>query len=246
MKYLWLPGGAYNMSMSLHEQVRLLSMVDILEALSPEELEELGRRSPDTFLDPGEVFVMPQEEGKRLFVLKRGRAQVYELDRNGQEITLSVIEGGNIFGEMALTGQQLSGVYARALQPSVVCSLKRSDIERIILSHPEVGLRLVRRLSERLRETENRLAELASKGVLARLAGLILRIAEREGVVTKGGIMVPTRYTHERLGTMIAAKRVAVTRAFNQLRQVGAVEVDGRRIRIRDSKALKRIADPES
>jgi CRP/FNR family cyclic AMP-dependent transcriptional regulator len=234
------------MAMPLHEQVRLLSMVDILEALSTEEVEDIGRRSPDTFLDRGDVFVMPEEQGERLFVLKKGRAQVYELDRNGQEITLAVIEGGNIFGETALTGQRLSGVYARALEPSVVCSLKRDVIERIILNHPEVGLRLVRRLSERLRETEIRLAEVINKPVLARLASLILRMADREGVVTKGGIMVPTRYTHERLGTMIAAKRVAVTRAFNQLRQAGAVEVEGRRIRIRDSKALKHIADPES
>ena len=233
------------MSMPLHEQVRLLSMVDVLEALSPEELKELGRRAPDTFLDPGEVFVMPDEGGERLFVLKKGRAQIYEMDSNGEEVTLSVVEGGNIFGEMSLTGQQLSGVYARALEPSVVCSLKRADLERIILSHPEVGLRLVRRLSERLRETETRLTEIVNKTVLGRLAGLILRIADREGVVTKDGIVVPTRYTHERLGTMIAAKRVAVTRAFNHLRQTGAVEVEGRRIRIRDLNALERIADGE-
>ena len=66
---------------------------------------------------------------------------------NGEEITLSVIGGGNIFEEMALTGQQLSRVYARALEPSVVCSLKPADIERIILNTPEVGLRLVRLLS---------------------------------------------------------------------------------------------------
>ena len=231
------------MSMPLREQVRLLSMVEVFEALSPEELEELGRRAPDTFLDQGEVFFMPQERGERLFVLKKGRAQVYEINSNGEEITLSVIEGGNIFGEMALTGQRLSGVYARALEPSVVCSLKRADIERIILSHPEVGLRLVRRLSERLREAEILLAELASKSVLARLASLILRIAEREGVVTKGGIMVPTRYTHERLGTMIAAKRVAVSRAFNQLRQEGAVEVEQRYVYIKNKETLKRIAE---
>jgi len=221
-------------------------MVEVLEALSPEELEELGRRAPDTFLDRGDVFLMPQEGGERLFVLKRGRAQVYEIDANGEEITLSVIEGGNIFGEMALTGQRLSGVYARALEPSVVCSLRRADIERIILSHPEVGLRLVRRLSERLRETELRLAEIINKPVLARLAGQILRIADREGVVTKEGIKVPTRYSHEHLGTMIAAKRVAVTRAFNHLRQAGAVEVRQRHIYIKDRETLKRIADAKS
>jgi CRP/FNR family transcriptional regulator, cyclic AMP receptor protein len=233
------------MLISLHEQVRLLSTVDVFDGLSPEDIEELSRRARDTFLDRGEAFIMPQE-GQRLFVLKKGHAQVYEMDRNGQEITLSVVEEGNIFGEVALTGQQPPGVYVRALEPCVVCSLRCADIERIVLSHPEVGLKLVRRLSERLRETEIRLAELASKGVLARLAGHILRIAEREGVVTNRGIMVPTHYTHERLGTMIAAKRVAVTRAFNELRQTGAVEVNGRRIHIRDSGALRRIADAEA
>jgi CRP/FNR family cyclic AMP-dependent transcriptional regulator len=234
------------MSIPLHEQVRLLSMVEVLEALSQEELEELSRRAPDTLLDPGEVFIMPHKGDERLFVLMKGRAQIYETDRDGEEITLTVVEGGNIFGETALTGQHLSEVYARALEPSVVCSLKRADIERIILSHPEVGLRLVRRLSERLRETEIRLAEVVNKPVLARLASLILRIADREGVVTKEGIVVPTRYTHERLGTMIAAKRVAVTRAFNHLRQAGAVGVNERRIHIRNPNTLKRIADGEN
>jgi CRP/FNR family transcriptional regulator len=146
---------------------------------------------------------------------------------------------------MALTGQRLSGVYARALEPSVFCSLKSADLERIILGHPEVGLRLVRRLSEQLREAELRLSELVNKDVRARLASLILRLTEREGVVTKEGVMVPTRYTHERLGTMIGAKRVAVTRAFNQLRQAEAVELKRRYIHIKDKDALKRIAGAE-
>jgi hypothetical protein len=42
--------------------------------------------------------------------------QLYEVDRGGEEITLSVIEDGNVFGEMALTGLSLGGVYVRALE----------------------------------------------------------------------------------------------------------------------------------
>jgi Cyclic nucleotide-binding domain len=72
-------------------------------------------------------------------VLETGREQIYRLSPDGEEITLSVVEAGNIFGEMALTGQQFSEVYARAMAPSVVCSLRRSDLEQIILRHPEVG-----------------------------------------------------------------------------------------------------------
>ena len=231
------------MAMPLGEQVRLLSMVDVFEPLSSEELEEMGRRAPDVYLEEGRVFVAPWDAGERLFVLKRGRVQVYQLTPEGEEITLSVVEGGNLFGQMALTGQQLSGVFARAMVPSVICSLTRRDLEQIILNHPEVGLRLVRHLSRQLREAEMQMAELVHKGVPARLASLIVRLVESEGVMTKeGAIVVPTPYTHERLGTMIGAKRVAVTRAFNLLRQEGAVELKERHIYIRDMETLKRIA----
>lgn len=232
------------MAMPLKEQVRLLSMVEVLEPLSQEELNELGRRCPDTFLEEGDIFHKPQEELETLYVLKKGRVQIYEMDPdNGEEITLSVVEGGNIFGEMAFTGQRLSGVHVRALEPSVVASLKRRDLEHIILSHPEVGLRLVRRLSEQLREAETRLADMTKKDVLARLASLIVRLADREGVVTRKGIKIPTRYTHERLGTMVGAKRVTVSRAFNRLRETGVVEVEQRHIIVRDMEALERIAN---
>lgn len=231
------------MAMAFEEQVRLLSMVDILEPLSQEELEGLARRAPDHHLGEGEVFLTPFEECERLFILKRGRVQVYEVaSLGGAETTLSVVEGGNVFGESVLTGQRLTGVYARALEPSVCCSITRTDLERIILNHPEVGLRLVRSLSERLREAEIRLAEHTHKGVPARLASLLLRLGDKEGVVTRGSISIPTRYTHVQLGTMIGAKRVAVGRALKRLRQTGAVEVGRGQMHLRNTEILERIA----
>jgi CRP-like cAMP-binding protein len=54
--------------------------------------------------------------------------------------------------------------------------------------------------------------------------------------------LVPSRYTHEQLGTMIGAKRVAVTRAMKKLRDDGLVEGGRKRILIKDREALERIA----
>ncbi len=237
-----MPGPKPARRMSLEEQMRLLSMVGIFEPLSEEELEELARRVPDAELEPGEVFHTPEEPGEKLFLLKKGRAQVYEVDPEGRELTLSVVESGSVLGEMALTGQSLSGLHVRALEPSVLVSLERRDLEHLILSSPEVGLRLVRLLSERPRATETRLAELAHKEVPARLAGLSLRLVEGEGVATGEGYKVPTRYTHEQLATMISTKRVPVTRAFARLREAGAIEPKNRYIHVRDLEALKRAA----
>ena len=102
---------------------------------------------------------------------------------------------------------------------------------------------MVRLLSERLRQAEVRLAELAHKQVPARLASLILRLSASEGIVTRRGVRIDTRYTHRQLGTMIGAKRVAVTRALNDLVDKGAVEVVGRRIHLRDHEVLEREAE---
>jgi CRP/FNR family transcriptional regulator, cyclic AMP receptor protein len=241
------------MPMSLKEQMRLLSMVNILGPLSEEELEDLAKRTPDTFLEQDDILYVPTEGTERLLVLKKGRVQLYEIDQSGEEITLSVIEDGNVFGEMALTGQSLSGIYVRALTPSTVVSLRREDLEDLIMKKPEVGLRLVRELAERLHASERRYADVVGKDVPARLATLILTLVDTEGVilslvdseraVSTQSYRIPTRYTHEQLASMIGCKRVAVTRAFRKLEEGGAVELKKRHIVVQDLDALKDLAE---
>jgi CRP/FNR family cyclic AMP-dependent transcriptional regulator len=64
----------------------------------------------------------------------------------------------------------------------LVCSLKTQDVQHLIESSPQVGIAMVRLLSERLREAEVRLAELAYQQVPARLANLILKLSATEGI----------------------------------------------------------------
>jgi CRP/FNR family transcriptional regulator len=217
-------------------------MVDILGPLSEEEMNDLAKRCPDTHLEQGDVLYAPQDGTERLFILKQGRVQVYEVDRGGEEITLSVVEGGNVFGEMALTGQSLGGVYVRALASSTVVSLRREELEGLIMKKPEVGLRLVRELAERLHASEARYADIIGKDVPARLATLILTLVESEGVVSSESYRIPTRYTHEQLASMIGCKRVAVTRAFSRLKDAGAVQLKYRHIIVKDVDSLKDLA----
>lgn len=232
------------MPMSLEERVRLLSMVDVFEALSREELEKLAHLAYDTYLGQGEDLHTRQAGGGKLYALKEGRVQLYVALPNAGEVTLSVVEGGSIFGEIALTDDRLGEeVSARALVPSLVCVLKTEDVQHLIESNPQVGLAMVRLLSERLREAEVRLAELAYQQVPARLANLILRLSATEGIMSREGIRIPTPYTHRQLGTMIGANREAVTRAMIGLREEGAVEVVDRCIHLTDHEALEREAE---
>jgi CRP/FNR family transcriptional regulator, cyclic AMP receptor protein len=229
--------------MSLVEEIRLLSMVDFLDPLSEEEMEDLAKRTPDTYLEQEDILYTPKEGTERLFILKKGRVQLYEVDQAGDEITLSVIEDGNVFGEMALIGQSLSGLYVRAITPATVVSLRREELEDLIMNKPEVGLRLVRELAQRLHALEVRYADMVGKDVPARLATLILTLVDSEGVVSSESYRIPTHYTHEQLASMIGCKRVAVTRAFSKLKEGGAVMLKDRHIIVKNLNALKDLAE---
>ena len=225
------------------EKIRLLSMVDVLEPLSGEELEEFSRRIPDTHVEQGEIFYTPGDRSEALFMLKRGRVRLYKLAPDGWEFTLAVVEAGTMFGEMALTAQRLREAYAEAMEPSDICVLKSEDLERIVRGNPDVGLRMIRVLSERLRTCETRLEDIGLKDVPARLASLVLQLAESEGVMTSEGPKIPTHYTHRQLATMIGSSRETVTRAFTRLQESGAVELRRRRIYVKDVAALERVAE---
>jgi CRP/FNR family cyclic AMP-dependent transcriptional regulator len=165
---------------------------------------------------------------------------------SGKETTLNLLDSGTVLWARRLEPMDGQVVHARAVGPARLAFVGREDLERLVLNKPQVGLRMMDLLAERLGESNARMAEVAHKEVLPRLADQILRLLEGEGVVGRdGGQRLPNAYTHEELGTMVGANRVAVTHALGRLQDEGAVELRRRRIHVRDPEALRRFAEQE-
>jgi CRP/FNR family cyclic AMP-dependent transcriptional regulator len=228
-------------SMREQEEVELLSKVDLFDSLSEEEIRVLIRQNSDVRLEEGETFYAPWEQGGKLFVLKKGRMRLYRTE-GSREFTLEVVEAGTVFGEMAFTPHRLRESFSRAMEPSVVFVMERAAVERLIEEKPQVGIRMISLLSERLHYYETRMEDITLKEVPARLASLILFLIQSEGVQVPGEISIPTRYTHEHLGTMIGANREAVTRAFGHLQDEGAIQIRRRLIYVENVEVLQRAA----
>jgi CRP/FNR family cyclic AMP-dependent transcriptional regulator len=218
-------------------------LVDIFEPLSTEGIEQLNRQLPSIHLERGEIFYTPEERSERLFVLERGKVRIYRTTPDGREFTLAIVESGTVFGEMALTAQQLEGAYAQAMEPSEGSTMAREDLERLVVEKPEVGLKIMHLLSERLRRYETRLEDVTMKDVHSRLASIIVMLVESEGVTSGTGYRIPAHYTHQQLGEMIGTNREAVTRAFGVLQDEGVVELRRRLIYVPGLQALKRVAE---
>ena len=100
------------------ERERLLAMVDVLESVPPEGLRTLARCSVFAHLDARDaVLVAPEEHENRLLLLLKGRARVYEEGPAGQELTVSVVEGGTLVGATGFASCRPGGCASRPWSP---------------------------------------------------------------------------------------------------------------------------------
>jgi CRP/FNR family transcriptional regulator, cyclic AMP receptor protein len=222
-----------------------LAKVDVLEQLPPEEVEHLVLLSTSVYLGAGETFAL-DEDLRTLLLLVSGRARVHEPNAAGPGLTISMVEDRTVVAQTGFAPRRSQPLRVEALDPSVVRVLLWEDFEDLVHRNPEVGLKTISLLSERLAVYEGRLSDLIRKKVPARLASLILDLSEHQGVVTgDDSRMIPTRYTHQQLASMVGSNREALTRAFGRLRKSGAVEVRDRHIYVTDADALECLAEAE-
>jgi len=220
-----------------------LAKVDILASLSLEEIERLALLSVSVHLGTGETFAL-DEHRQALLLLTSGRVRVHEPNATGPGLTISVVENPTVVARTGFAARPSRAVVLEALEPSVVRVLEGEDFEDLVRRNPEVGVKTIRVLGERLCTCEDRLSGLVHKEVPARLASLILGLSKHQGITTaNGGRKIPTRYTHNQLASMVGSNREALTRALGRLRRMGGVEVKNRRIHVTDADALERLAE---
>jgi CRP-like cAMP-binding protein len=221
--------------LEISEKLRYLRTVDIFQDLAPGEVEEIDRAITMTTCRAGRVFYAPDESTEVLFILKKGRVQLYRLTPDGKKLVFGTVEPGAVFGEMAVIGQGMQNSFAEAVDDCLLCVMSRQDVERLILSKPVVGLRIIERLADRLREAEAKLEELAFKSVPARLASLLLHLHTEQGDLIAG-------YTHQDLADAIGATRETVTQVLTELRGRQMLAVGRKQITILDLSGLVQLA----
>ena len=213
-----------------------LSDTDIFRDLSSQELEELDRMTAMSTCRRGKVFYTPGETGEVLFILKRGRVNLYRINSDGKKLVTSTIGAGTVFGEISLVAQGMHDTFAEAAEDCTLCVMSRSDVEHLLLSKPRVALRFMEMIAARLKDVETRMETVAFKSVPTRIATFLLQLAGEETGKIEG-------VSHQDLADMVGTYRETVTRILNEFRGEGYIELGRLNVAILDRDALQAIAE---
>ena len=218
-------------------KLEFLSTIQIFRDLSQAELQEMDQQTTMASCESGRIFYMPEDSGEVLFLLKKGRVQLYRMSPSGKKIVVATLGPGAVFGEMSIIGQGMHNTFAEAIDDCMLCVMSRSDVDRLIREKPDVAFRFVQTLGARLTQLESRLEDIAFKSIPARLAGLVLQLAEDGGSDSVGG------YTHQDLAEMLGTYRETTTQTLNEFKTDGLIEIGRKRVKIIDKAGLQAIAD---
>ena len=180
---------------------------------------------------PGTVLYNPGETGEVMFLLKKGTVQIYRLSPEGRKLVIARLKPYSFFGEMSVLGQGMYESFAEAEEECVLCAMSRTDVQKHIFSRPHVVLRILEAVGERMVEVEQMLEDAAFKGLVPRIASLLLR--EATGNEIRG-------LSHQGIADRLGVYRESATMALKQMKMAGLVDIARKRIVILDRKRLER------
>jgi CRP-like cAMP-binding protein len=152
----------------LSERVEQLSKVTIFQGLTPEALEIISRVANEESHGLGTKIFQHGDPGDKLYILLDGKVRISrEVPGMGEE-ALAVLGPGAVFGEMALLDSTSRSADARVHERCRLLTVSKDAFEDLLFLHKDLAYEVlwsvVRMLTQRLRETNDKLTFLSVSG----------------------------------------------------------------------------------
>lgn len=209
----------------------MLSQTEIFEGLDGELLADLAVYSYCRRLERGNTLFSMGDRPDAMYVVLSGRIAIVTTASDGRDSVISLMEEGDLFGEMGLFDGRGRSASARALETSEVLAVPYGPVRKLYEQQPDHLWRVVSMLVRRLRATGSALTDAVFLDVVGRTAKRLLVFAGDDD-----SFVLPV--TQEELAAMVGASRERVNKAISQFVRLGWLGRSGPTYTIRDRAQL--------
>ena len=196
----------------------------IFRGLMRRDAEELLPAVEEVRLARGESVWSEGEPAKALYVVAEGQLKSFRVSRDGTELILGVVSGGEVTGQVGLFHPSgVRQVCVSAMEPSVCLTVAREPLFEFMMRHPPVMRRMLESLSEVAVRAAYSLTDVAFEDIRRRVAKTLLDLAREQGEATEWGVRIRLKLSQATLAAMVAATRENVNRALALFISQGAV-----------------------
>lgn len=216
------------------EKAAFLARNDIFRQLDAAELHDVERITTIVTYAPGRILYRPGEKGTTLYVLVSGIVHLYHLSTDGRKLIIATPDSESCFGELAVLGDGVYSSFAEVITEARICIIGKHDIEQLAAHNSFVTTALFKSVGQHFMHIEEQLVNTSFKSVNARLATLLLQLAQ--GTQTVDGL------SHEELAEHLGTYRETVSVALRDLKETGAIELGRKHVAICNKRLLQELA----
>lgn len=220
----------------------MLRSAPLFAALDEGAAMALRASTTETRLAKGQELFREGERGDRMFIIMEGKIKLGHTAADGRESLLAILGPGELLGELSLFDPGPRTATATALTESTLIALGHSSLRSWLTGRPEVAEALLQALAQRLRRTNEAMADLVFSDVPGRIAKVLLELGDKFGRQMPDGLHVTHDMTQEELAQLVGASRETVNKALADFASRGWIRLESRSVVLIDMERLERRA----
>ena len=213
----------------------------LLGKLNPNEIDALLSYARVERYPAGREIFAKGSPGQSLMAVLRGRVKISSLSDDGKEAVFTIVNAGDIFGEMAILDGEERSADATAMTDCELLVLSRRDLLPILESRADLCMVLLKVLCRRLRQTTEQVEDVMFRHLESRIAKALLQLVESIGLRPLHSPSVELHVSQRELGNMAGGSRESVNKILQNWQRRGLIDLSKGSIIIRNIQAIERL-----
>jgi CRP/FNR family transcriptional regulator len=215
----------------------------IFSVLDSEQLSEIMSMIIRRRYKKGQVIFFEGDVSDKFYIINKGKIKIFKYNKEGKEQILYILSEGDFLGYLSLLKKGRIDFNAEALEDVSVCILTKDNFDDIVKKTPEISLRILENLHDRLISLENLVQTLSTKDIEVRIGGLLRGFAKDFGREEKDGIVIDLPLSREEMANYIGVTRETMSRKLTAMEEEGIIELVGnKKIVIKDMVTLEELS----
>jgi CRP/FNR family cyclic AMP-dependent transcriptional regulator len=186
----------------------------LFPVLTRDELDYLASQGIRKRFPKNSILISEGDESDSLFILLDGKVKIYASDDYGKDVVINIQGPGEIFGEIAMIDETPRSASVMAIEPVDVAFISKARFENCLIETPQIAIKFLGILVERIRSLTDVAKNLALKDVYGRVVYTLEKLAEENEAGEK---VVRIRLTHQDIANMVGSSREMVSRIMKDL-----------------------------
>jgi CRP-like cAMP-binding protein len=226
--------------MNQNSNIWFFENVDLYELLCPHKVPSMKDKHSFHYFKKNEYIYFEDEPSKYIYLIASGRVKIGSYKDDGTEVIKAILGHGEIFGELALAGEERRQDYAQALDDNTaVCPMSIQDMQALMASNQPLNLKIIKLIGIRIKKLERKIDSLIFKDAKTRIIEFLREMAIEKGKKVGFEVMFKNYLTHKDIASLTGTSRQTVTTVLNELKEKNLINFDRRRFLIRDLDKLQ-------